>query len=245
VPLSVRELRKAQSQLDVGNREEGRAILEAMLVRYPDDDGSDEARQLLTELNIEQFLSRQPSARQIEYVVESGDALSSIARRLDSTPRIIMQWNDLDSTVIHPGDKLIVPKLDFRVRVNLPRERVVVEDERGFFAQFPINHSTVPKGPGTTETKVAGKIFWRKGIALPPTAVETADADIWIKLRLPGYALYNPTKPRPGSIVERNAGTATKSGRLKQPARGIALEKDDMQTLQALVRRGTPVTIFR
>jgi len=44
------------------------------------------------------------------YVVESGDNLSDIARRYGTTPDVLMELNNLESTTIYPGDKLIVPK---------------------------------------------------------------------------------------------------------------------------------------
>ena len=49
-----------------------------------------------------------------------------------------MRVNDLDSTLIRPGEKLLVPRLDFTITIDLPRNRVVVHDSHGFLTQYPI-----------------------------------------------------------------------------------------------------------
>src|SRR5699024_7618738 len=42
------------------------------------------------------------------YTVKSGDTLSEIAYEFDISTEDLMEWNDLDSTIIVPGQKLIV-----------------------------------------------------------------------------------------------------------------------------------------
>src|SRR5699024_1134589 len=42
------------------------------------------------------------------YAVKSGDTLSEIAYEFDISTEDLMEWNDLDSTIIVPGQKLIV-----------------------------------------------------------------------------------------------------------------------------------------
>ncbi|QKY70319.1 LysM peptidoglycan-binding domain-containing protein [Lentibacillus sp. CBA3610] len=44
------------------------------------------------------------------YSVKSGDTLSGIAARHNTTVSDLMDWNNLDSTLIHPGDEFVVSK---------------------------------------------------------------------------------------------------------------------------------------
>ena len=44
----------------------------------------------------------------IYYVVRRGDAISSIAKRFDTTPEYIKKWNNLTSDKVRIGDRLIV-----------------------------------------------------------------------------------------------------------------------------------------
>lgn len=47
-----------------------------------------------------------------EYIVRSGDNLGAIAQRFGVTVNTLMRQNGLRSTLIHPGDRLVVPILD-------------------------------------------------------------------------------------------------------------------------------------
>ena len=121
-----------------GKLDEARTILFKALVTAPKSPVTRELRDLLGQVNTQIFFSNDPSPRKTEYTVQQGDALSSIARKLDSSAEAIIRVNNLDSTLIRPGEKLLVPQLDFTITIDLPRNRVVVHDNRGFFTQYPI-----------------------------------------------------------------------------------------------------------
>lgn len=120
-------------------------------------------RDLLGEVNTRVFFEKEPSPRTVEYA--RGDALSSIARKLRSSTDAIMRVNDLDSTRIRPGEKLLVPKIDFTITIDLPRERVVVHDGHGFFTQYPIAATDLPttRAEGNMQTKVKAKVLLEDG----------------------------------------------------------------------------------
>ena len=80
---------------------------------YPQAPEARAARELLGAINTGLFFSRDDLFGKTEYVVERGDSLARIARRLKSSPEMIMRANDLDSTVIRVGERLLVPDGDF------------------------------------------------------------------------------------------------------------------------------------
>lgn len=62
-----------------------------------------------------QASARDPVSR--TYTVQRGDALARIARRYDSTVRALMDANQLQSTTIHPGQRLKIPGSATELRI--------------------------------------------------------------------------------------------------------------------------------
>lgn len=62
------------------------------------------------------------------YTVKSGDTLSEIAYEFDISTEDLMEWNDLDSTIIVPGQKLIVVE-DAKVEQLDNRETEEVKEQ--------------------------------------------------------------------------------------------------------------------
>jgi LysM repeat protein len=122
---NVKKLKQARTLVDEGKLAEARAILVNALVTAPKSPVSRELRDLLGDVNTQIFFSKEPSPRKTEYIVKSGDALSSIARKLQSSPEAIVRVNELDSILIRPGEKLLVPQLDFTITIDLSRNRLV------------------------------------------------------------------------------------------------------------------------
>lgn len=52
------------------------------------------------------------------YTVQQGDALTEIAHRHDSSVQALMEVNQLQSTIIHPGQRLEIPGSDSRLRIT-------------------------------------------------------------------------------------------------------------------------------
>ena len=205
-------------------------------------------RDLLGDINTQIFFSKEPSARKIEYTVKSGDALFSIARKLKSSADTIMRVNDLDSTLIRPGERLLVPPLDFAITIDLPRERVVVHDSRGFFTQYPIADADLPpsrKPPVKMEVKA--KSFWKDGRPVAANRGSAKDAMPRIYLGRAGYVLYGVEENSNNADSEidvKNDDDSNTSSDTERPPQGIAMLKDDISQLEVLIRKGTPVTII-
>ena len=141
---NVKRLKEAQDLVREGKLNEAQATLVKALVIEPKSPVTRELRDLLGNVNTQIFFSKEPSPWKTEYTVKQGDALASIAQKLDSTPEAIMRMNNLDSTLIRPGEKLLVPQLNFTITIDLPRNRVVLHDSRGFFTQYPIISVQLP-----------------------------------------------------------------------------------------------------
>ncbi|MEP6821864.1 MAG: LysM peptidoglycan-binding domain-containing protein [Chthoniobacterales bacterium] len=248
---NIAKLKEAQRLTDDDKLPEAREILVGALTSAPRSPVTRELRDLLGEVNTRLFLQKQTSPRKIEYTVASGDALSSIARKLKSSADAIMRINELDSTLIRPGDKLFVPQLDFTITVDLPRGRVVVHDGHGFFTQYPIASVDLPKTRAAkVETRVTAKSFWENGrpVARRRRGKEEG-GNPWIYLHRSGYVLYGveesgETSDRAIHIDGEQADSDADSSPTDRPPHGIAMLKRDISELELLLKKGTPVTVI-
>lgn len=247
-----KKLEDARALVQTGKLVEARNIITDALTTAPRSPFTRDLRDLLGGINTQIFFSTQPSPRKTEYSVRSGDALSSIARRLKSSADLIMRVNDLDSTLIRVGDVLTVPQLDFTITIDLARERVIVHDGRGFFTQYPIVSVDLPRfRKPMVQTVVSAKAFWANGQPIRNELGDVREGTPWIYLMNHHLVLYGVDEegqtnesdiaiieePASGTKPEKSAQAA------KQPAQGIAMLTDDIRELELLIGKGTPVTI--
>ncbi|HEU0275034.1 MAG TPA: LysM peptidoglycan-binding domain-containing protein [Candidatus Udaeobacter sp.] len=248
---NVKKLKRAQALVHEGKLNEARAILVKALITSPKSPVTRDLRDLLGDVNTQIFFSKEPSPRKTEYTVKRGDALASIARKLKSSAEAIIHVNDLDSTLIRPGEKLSVPQLDFTITIDLPRERVVVHDSHGFFTQYPIVSADLPptRHP-TIQTKVTAKSFWENGKPVQPTHGSEEAGTPRIDLGHIGYVLYGVEDESEAGSSEIAVEADDKDGTQEapdpnRPPHGIAMLMNDITQIQLLIRKGTPVTIIR
>ena len=79
--FGLAEFRAAQGLKENGRLSEARAALTTFLERYPTGNHSDEAKDLLGELNLTILLSRYPAPGKTEYTVKKGDVIARVAAR--------------------------------------------------------------------------------------------------------------------------------------------------------------------
>lgn len=247
---NVKRLKEAQDLAREGKLKEAQEILIKALVIAPKSPVTGELRDLLGNVNAQIFFSKEPSPRKTEYIVKQGDALSSIARKFDSSPEAIMRVNNLDSTLIRPGEKLQVPQLDFAITIDLPHNRAVMHDSRGFFTQYPIVSAQLPPTrKSAIETKVAGKSFWENGKPVQADKGMQKEGTPRIDLSHAGYVLYGVGEERQASTSEIAVSTDDNEQTMNsrgagRPSQGIAMIKEDIADIALLIRKGTPVTII-
>jgi LysM repeat protein len=247
---NIKKLKEAQAFVSAGKLNEARAILVDALITAPKSPVTRQLRDLLGDVNTQIFFSKEPSPRKREYVVKRGDALASIARKLQSSAEAIMRVNDLESTLIRPGEKLLVPQLDFTITIDLPRDRVIVHDSHGFFTQYPIASADLPPArQRTIQTRVSAKSFWENGKPVRPGDRLQKEGTPRIDLGGRGYVLYgveeqsDTSTPQIAVEADGQDGTANSDDADRSP-QGIAMLKNDLAEIELLIRKGTPVTII-
>jgi len=234
VDVSLPDFQAAVKLRQDGKLAEARDAFMSLIQKYPAGKHLDEARDLLGEVNTEILLSRYPSPEKTEYIVKPGDVLAKIARKLKTTPEMIMRMNNMSGTMLRIGQRLLISHPDFSIIIQRKANLVVVLNHGGFFKQYHVREAKLPqKQSAKITTKVAETMAWKGGQRIGLGSKEYLASTKWIRLAgAAGYTLYAvPDSTHPN---------------LEQPPPpiGLGLAAADMEELSTLVNNGTPVTII-
>ena len=230
IDLTLPEYEAAAKLRQDGKMPEARAALAAFVQKYPTSPHSDEARDLLGEINISIFLSRTPSPEKEEYVVKAGDVINKVAHKMKTTPELIMRMNNMSGTMLHIGEHLLISHPDFAIVVQRKQNLLTILNHGGFFKQYHIRELKVPTKGSKVQTKVAEVQAWRDGKRVGFGTKEFIGSTRWIRLGSQSYTIY--AVPDSAHQVVQQA-----------PPQGIGLAAADVEELSSLVNSKTPVTI--
>jgi LysM repeat protein len=231
--ISLPEFQAAAQLRQEGKLAEAREALIAFIQKYPAGLHLEEAKDLLGEVNIDILLSRYPSPEKTEYIVKSGDVLAKIARKLKTTPEIIMRMNNMSGTMLRIGERLLISHPDFSIVIQTKANLVVLLNHGAFFKQYHVREAKLPpKQPSTITAKVAETMAWKDGKRVGLGSKDYINSTRWIRLAgAPGYTLYSiPDAAHPN--VDQ-----------PPPPTGLGLAASDVEELSSLVNNKTSVTI--
>ncbi len=230
--ISLPEFQAAAKLRQDGKLAEARDALSAFIQKYPTGLHVEEAKDLLGEVNIDILLSRYPSPEKEEYIVKPGDVLQRVANRVKSTPELIMRMNNLNGTMLHIGERLLVSHPEFSIVIQRKAKLIVLLNHGAFFKQYHVREVKLgPKQPPKVSTKVAETMAFKDGKRVGFGTKEFVGSTRWIRLGAPAYTIYSvPDTARPN---------------LDQPPppQGLGLAATDVNDLSGLVNNRTPVTI--
>jgi len=230
--ISLPEFQAAAKLRQDGKLTEARDALIAFIQKYPAGLHAEEAKDLLGEVNIDIYLSRYPSPEKTEYVVQSGDVLAKIGRKLKTTPELIMRMNNLSGTMLHIGEHLLVSHPDFSVFIQRKAKLVVLLNHGAFFKQYHILEEKLsPKQPSKITTKVSEVMAWKDGKRVGFGSKDYMSSTRWIRLGSAAYTLYSTADPAHPNLTQ------------PPPPVGLGLAASDVEELSSLVNNRTPVTI--
>src|SRR5256885_4541084 len=192
--ISLPEFQAAVQLRQDGKLSEARDALVAFIQKYPSGKHLEEARDLLGEVNVDILLSRHPSPEKTEYVVKPGDVLAKISRKLKTTPELIMRMNNMSSTMLHIGERLLISHPDFSIVIQRKANLLVVLNHGGFFKQYHLLEEKLPaKVPSKVTTKVAEVMAWNGGKRVGFGTKEFIGSTRWIRLGSQTYTIYSMT----------------------------------------------------
>ncbi len=232
VDVSLPEFQAAGQLRQEGKLAETRAALTTFLQKYPNSSHTEEAKDLLGDVNTEILLSRYPSPEKQEYIVRSGDVLARVAAKTKSTPELIMRTNSLNGTMLHIGERLLISHPEFSLFIQRKAQTVTLLDKGVFFKRYRIlTVKTPPKSPARITTRVAEVMAWHGDKRVGFGTKEYAGSVRWIRLNTPGYILYS------------EVDTTRYPGAVPPPPLGLGMAQADAGELSGLVNAKTAVTI--
>ncbi len=230
--VSLPEFQAVTKIKEGGNLLDARAALTAFIQKYPSGTHVGEAQDLLGDVNTTILLSDYPSPEKEQYIVRSGDVLARIASKLKSTPELIMRTNNLSSTMLHIGDKLLVSHPVFSILLQREKQLLYLLDHDRFFKRYRILHEKLPaKTPAKITTRVAEIMAWKDGKRIGIGSKDFLNSTRWVRFATPGYVLYS--EPDDSHRVLD----------VPPPSEGIGLSATDVEELSSLVNTKTAVTI--
>lgn len=230
--ISGPEFQAAAKLRQDGKLLEARDALAAFLQKYPNGQHFEEAKDMLGGINTDILFSPVPSPEKQEYVVKKGDVIARVAQKMKTTPELIMRTNNLNSTMLRIGERLLISNPEFSLFIQTKPKLIVLLNHGNFFKQYHIQEEKLPpKSPARIVTKVAEIMAWKDGKRVGFGTREYAVSTRWIRLGNPAYTIYAvPDAFHPGANQP-------------PPPLGLGVAASDAEELSSLVNGKTPVTI--
>jgi LysM repeat protein len=222
-------LEQAKQQVASGDQSDAQRILLALVQSFPDSTRINDARKLLGDLNISAFFSPEPGPDKTEYVVARGDSIARIALKTKNPAELIFKANGLDSLTIQPGRKLIIPRGQFSLVINIKKGDVTLMNNGNFFRWYKPLELKLPAKVVLGQFKTREKIAWSDGIRVAFGEKKYLGSSRWIVINGSGITLYSETNPQMPNA--------------QKPGTGIMLAPADMEELFALVVKDTPIIV--
>lgn len=226
---SLADFEECIKALQSGNLVDARAALEEFLARHPKSSKAADARSALGKINTDIFFSATPSPDKIQYVVQKGDALAKIERKLKTPRELIMRTNNLDDPrKLQIGQVLLVSRPEFSLTIDTKERKLVLFNQSKFFKEYHCKTWKAPplRTPLPANAKVTEKIAWKNGGRVAFGSREYAGSTHWILVNVPGYTIFGES-----------------DGPAEKPPGGVGLAMEEAEELSTLVSRNTPVTI--
>ncbi len=223
-----------------GSLEEGREALYRLLQQFPDSPSCVEARRIIGEMNLDAFFSPKQMQGKRDYIVQPGNGLALIASKFETSIDLLVRLNNLEGSMLHPGDHLLVAPLEFDFGVDLSQKSVVMMRKGRFFKEYTaIDVRLPPNMRVPAELTIGLKSATIAGKSVPSTDPRYVDAEKWIPATKSGLIMRTIPAARP--VVE---GSPT--GQPQEAAEyGIFLRREDLDEIYALTRAGAKLTIVR
>ncbi len=193
------------------------------------------------ELNVALLFSPGETPESKHYAIESGDTLTKIGIKLNTTQGLLVRANQIDDpSRLHLGQRLKYTPKDFRILIERSTCRLFLLDNNGLFKRYytglgmPGHETTL--GSYTIGNKQKDPVWWKPGgEAVPPGDPNNELGTRWMPL-VPTEEGLPTDLGIHGTIAPETIGQYKSHGCPR-------MRKKDVEELYDLVVRSTPVEI--
>ncbi len=228
--LGKRHFDDAVELLKSGELQAAKERFYYLMEYYPESKTFAEARRILGEVNMDLLISKTPIPGKTEYVVKSGDAPASIARRTETTIDYLMRANGKTRALIYKDEHLTVFPLNFEVDINLEAKKVVLTHKEKFFKEYDILGVNLPgavKPPVKTEIKE--KVAWADGRRIAISSKDYLSSQKWMRTG------------KIGLFIRGIRDAEVSEGQTKPY--GVFVANPDLEEMFTVVRSGSPARL--
>ena len=184
-------------------------------------------------LNIKILFSPIETPDSFFYTVQSGDALSKIAKKHHTTVELIKRSNHLDKDSIRTGMRLKISKAVYSITVDVSKNALKLYSDKELLKTYPVatgrtGHPT-PIGIFTIVNKLENPTWYKTGAVVAPDSPKNILGTRWLGFSLAGYGIHGTTLPE-------TIGAAASEG-------CVRMYNKDVEELFAIVPINTTVKI--
>jgi LysM repeat protein len=225
--LKLGDVYEAQQQLV-----EARAMYRMLLDRFPDSPLLTRTQAQLGSVNVSLLFSPIVTDLDTAHEVKPGDTLGKIAAANNTTVEFIKKANGLKSDLIHPRQRLKIPKGRFSIVVDKSQNQLLLTEDNQFIKTYPVStgkDNSTPIGTFKIVTRIPNPIWYKQGAIVPPDSPENILGTRWIGIDKEGYGIH-------GSVDPHTVGQQVTAG-------CVRMTNSDVEELFDIVPVGTEVTI--
>ena len=222
-------LAQAETALAKGSYLEAKQLCQQALQQNPDAQTAAAAQQRLGEASVRLILSPAMTPDAAAYMVEPGDTLARIAKKMGTTIELLRAANPVRGDFIRIGQRLKVTQARFNVVVDKSQNTLTLKNGEEVVKVYRCSTGAGGITPAGTFKIVSRMIdpVW-KGI-VSPSDPENPLGTRWMGFDLPQYGIHGTNKPESiGQPVTKGC---------------VRLVNSDAEELYTLLPAGTAVTI--
>ena len=211
---------------------EARSMYRTLLDKFPDSPLILQTQNQLGQVNVSLLFSPTVTDMDRVHVVKAGDTLGRIAGTYGTTLEFLKRANGLKGDVIHPGQKLKVPKGKFTIVVDKSQNQLLLTEDNQFVKTYPVatgKENSTPVGTFKVVTRLPNPVWYTQGAIVPPDSPQNILGTRWLGIDKQGYGIH-------GSVDPNAIGHQVTAG-------CVRMTNSDVEELYDIIAVGTEVTI--
>jgi lipoprotein-anchoring transpeptidase ErfK/SrfK len=230
---------RAQSVAASGDLAEASRLLGEVMATASDTNLKNNALRVQGRFNMQLFLSDVPTPEKKTYVIQPGDSLDKIARQNKTTVDLIRRLNKIESNLIYPGGRLLLPAAPFVVQISKSAKTLDLMMNGKLLKRYAVGLGVNGKTPVGVFRTVVHLINpdWSppNGKIVPFGDPRNVLGTRWISFQddtrpeIKGFGIH-------GTTERDSIGTETSNG-------CVRMVNEDVEELFLLIPRGTAVII--